>query len=84
MPVQIDRMCVVELATALDLVSGIIPLPHGFRFPDGKVIWDDATAGRGKLIRIQRRDGRARYVRADAMFEVIGDFDDLVFTEPPA
>ena len=77
-------MCVVELASALELAGHSYPYPHGFRFPDGKVIWDDATAGRGKLIRIQRRGGRSRYVSDDTMFEVIGDFDDLVFTEPPA
>ena len=42
------------------------------------------TAARGKRIRIQRRGGRSRYVDAGALFEVIGDFDDLVFTEAPA
>ena len=77
-------MCVVELASARELLSA--SHPHGFRFPDGKVIWDDATAGRGKLIRIQRRGGRSRYVSDDTLFEIVPEFDlhGVVFSEPVA
>jgi hypothetical protein len=82
--VQIDRMCVVELATASDLASGIIPLPYGFRAVGSKVVWDDAIKTRGKRIRVQRRDGRARYVIPDTLYAVLGDFDQIVFVEPPA
>jgi hypothetical protein len=81
----VDRMCTIELATALDLAGHSFPYLHGFRAPGSKVIWEDATAGRGKLIRIQRRGGRtARYVADDTLFEVVSPFSEIVFTEPPA
>jgi hypothetical protein len=88
-----DRMCVVELATGLELAGDSSLYPHGFRFPDGKVIWEAANGGRGKLIRIQRiepGDGtkvvmRTRYVPDNTLFEVVPEFDfaDFVFAEPP-
>ena len=69
-----------DTATCIVVTLGLLLALMGIAY----VIWDNATAGRGKRIRIQRRGGRSRYVSGDTLFEVVGDFDDLVFTEPPA
>ena len=42
---EVDRMCVVELATALELAGDSGLYPHGFRAPGSKVIWGRRLCG---------------------------------------